>query len=467
MNNLENILSFNDKYKILVYGDLIIDIYNNVITKRISSECSIPVFEEAGIEYKTLGGAGNVLNNLLLFNKNTHLLSIVEEKYIDTLIPSINLININDNNYKNIIKTRYFSSNQQHFRVDTKNNYIMDKDTIDKFKKIITNIILNYDIIVISDYNTGIINEEIVTFIIDKANSLNIPTIIDPKNSYKIYQNGKIIKTNKQDAEKFSNKIINNIEDGYNICDDFLTKLNIQECIITLSEKGCIYKNKNNEKFYIECQKNQQFEILDVTGAGDTFISTYTIGILNKLKIEDNLFLCNLFCSDVIKRKYVSVVDILKILQKNFFIFNEKNCYILKKFLNNKKIIFTTGCFDLVHEGHIEVLRKAKELGNILIVALNDDKSIKNLKGDKRPINNLKTRINVLSSIKYIDFIITFSQDTPNDIYNIIQPNILVKGGDYSFEKIQKIFPNVENFISIPLIDNISTTNIIQKIIDL
>ena len=188
------------------------------------------------------------------------------------------------------------------------------------------------------------------------------------------------------------------------------------------------------------------------------------MGYLNKLFVKDNIKLCNLFCADVIKRKFVSTVDIITILKDNYNIFNENNCNLLKKYLLNNNVIFTTGCFDLIHEGHIETLKKAKEMGDILIVALNDDESIKKNKGDNRPINNLQTRLNILSSIKYVDFIIIFSEKTPNNIYNIIEPNILVKGSDYSYEKLKEIFPNLKNYKIINLINNISSTNIIMKI---
>jgi D-beta-D-heptose 7-phosphate kinase/D-beta-D-heptose 1-phosphate adenosyltransferase len=466
MNIINKIISyepFNDK-KILIYGDIVIDIYNNTTTNRISSECSIPVFEESDNQKKIMGGAGNVLNNLLVLNSNVNLLSISEEKYIDTIISSENLININDPNYKNIIKTRYFSNNHQCFRFDSKNEYKMSNNTINKFKNRIDEVLKNYSIVIISDYNTGVVNDEIVKYIINECNKINIPTIVDPKNKYDIYKNCKIIKSNKYDAEKFSKTIINNIDDAYNACDFFLKNLNVTECIITLSEKGCVYKNINNEKLHIKCTENKNCEVLDVTGAGDTFISTFATGYLNNLSTSENLLLCNSFCADVIKRKYVSTVDMLEIFKENNFIFNENNCLLLKKYLKNKKVIFTSGCFDLLHDGHIEVLKKAKELGDILIVALNDDNSIKSNKGIMRPINNLNTRLSVLSSIKYVDFIIVFSENTPNNIYNIIQPDILVKGDDYSIEKIKEIFPNITDFISIPLINNISTTNIINKI---
>lgn len=464
MNIIEKIHLNEKKFNILIYGDLIIDVYNNVTTKKISSECSIPVFEKLDNEKMSMGGAGNVLNNLLIFNKNIHLLSIIEDKYINYLIPEENIVNIFDSNYKNIIKTRYFSFNQQCFRIDMKNNYEMNLTIINNFKNKIDEIISNYNIIIISDYNTGIVNEEIVKYIIQKANKLNIPTIIDPKNNYLMYKNCKIIKSNKNDAEKFSNIKINNINDAYKACEYFIKELNISDCIITLSENGAVYKNINNEELHVKCKVNKNCEILDVTGAGDTFISTFAIGLLYNLSISDNLTLCNLFCADVIKRKYVSVVDMLNILKENNNIFTETNCWILKKYLFNNKVIFTTGCFDLIHEGHIEVLQKAKEMGDILIVALNDDSSIKKLKGDTRPINNLHTRLSVLSSIKYVDFIIIFSNETPNNIYNIIQPDILVKGSDYSVEKLKEIFPNLTNYASIKLINNVSTTNIVKKI---
>ena len=160
-------------------------------------------------------------------------------------------------------------------------------------------------------------------------------------------------------------------------------------------------------------------------------------------------------------------MNIINVCRKKYNIINTiEECIILKKYLKNKKIVFTSGCFDLVHEGHIKCLQECAKLGDILIVALNTDISIKNLKGQERPINNLKTRLKVLSSIKYIDFIITFSDNTPNKILEIIKPNLLVKGGDYSYDQIKKIFPSIHKnqYISIPLIKNISTSKIIEKI---
>lgn len=148
----------------------------------------------------------------------------------------------------------------------------------------------------------------------------------------------------------------------------------------------------------------------------------------------------------------------------NNIISDINDCITLKKYLNNKRVVFTSGCFDIIHDGHIHTLKNAKKLGDTLIVALNTDSSIKILKGNSRPVNSLKTRLDVLSSIKDIDFIIIFSDETPNNIFEILQPDILVKGGDYSFDKIKCIFPSVKEYISIPLIDNISTTKIIERI---
>jgi len=197
-------------------------------------------------------------------------------------------MNIIDTNYKNIVKSRYFSSNQQCFRIDMPNNYTMSNIIIDNFKNKINEIISNYNIIIISDYNTGIINEEIVEYIINEANKINIPTIIDPKNKYFMYKNCHIIKANKNDAEKFSNIKITNINDAYIVCNYFIKEFNIKECIITLSENGAVYKNINQEKIHIKCIENKNCEILDVIGVGDTYISTFAIVLLTKLSITDN-----------------------------------------------------------------------------------------------------------------------------------------------------------------------------------
>jgi D-beta-D-heptose 7-phosphate kinase/D-beta-D-heptose 1-phosphate adenosyltransferase len=461
--NIYNLLNNNNK--ILLYGDLIIDLYTEVKANRISSECDIPVYERCKHDNKyMLGGAGNVLNNLLNFNIQTHLISIVEDKYIDNIIHSTNLINIKDEKYKNIIKQRFLSHTHHCFRIDDKNDYTMNKEVITLFKNKIKEILSNYDMVIISDYNTGIVNEELVTYLIDICNKLNIKTLIDPKNNYNMYVNCSIIKPNKQDAELFVNFKINSIEDAIKAGNIFLKKLNSEICIITLSSDGCIYV-KNNESEHIKCVKNENSYILDVTGAGDTFISGICLGLLHNLNINEICKLCNIFCSDVIQRKYVSVVNIYNVLLKyNNIISDINDCSTLKQYLNNKRIVFTSGCFDIIHDGHIHTLKNAKKLGDTLIVALNTDSSIKRLKGDSRPINSLKTRLDVLSSIKDIDFIIIFSEETPNNIFEILQPDILVKGGDYSFDKIKSLFPNVKEYISIPLIDNISTTKIIERI---
>jgi len=461
--NIYNLLKTNNK--ILLYGDLIIDLYTEVKANRISSECDIPVYERCKHDNKyMLGGAGNVLNNLLNFNIQTHLISIVEDKYIDNIINSANLIDIRDEKYKNIIKQRFVSHIHQCFRIDDKNDYTMNKEVVNLFKNKIKEILSNYDIVIISDYNTGIVNEEIVTYLIDSCNKLNIKTLIDPKNNYNMYIDCSIIKPNKQDAELFVNFKINSVEDAIKAGNIFLKKLNAEICIITLSSDGCIYVKKD-EYEHIKCVKNENSYILDVTGAGDTFISGICLGLLHNLTMNEICQLCNIFCSDVIQRKYVSVVNIYGVLLKyNNIITDINDCITLKKYLNNKKVVFTSGCFDIIHDGHIHTLKNAKKLGDTLIVALNTDSSIKILKGNSRPINSLKTRLDVLSSIKDIDFIIIFSDETPNNIFEILQPDILVKGGDYSFDKIKSLFPSVKEYISIPLIDNISTTKIIERI---
>lgn len=463
INSVKKVFLGNNE-KILVYGDLIIDVYKESMTNRISSESPIPVFEDLDNSEIYLGGAGNVLNNLIKLNSESHLLTISQDKYIDSLISRENLININDKTYKNAIKTRYFCLNQNAIRIDSVNKYTMCQEVIDNFKKIVTNNLKNYKVVIISDYNTGVVNDEITKFIINEANKLNITTIVDPKNKYRLYENCTIIKSNKNDAEKFSKKTIHSIDDAFSVCAMFILQLKCKECIITLSEKGCVYMNATGESFYVKTNINNNAEIMDITGAGDTFVSTFAVSRLNELPVEESLKLCNLFCSDVIKRKYVSTVDMLNIFKMVDYVFDETDFFILKQHLISKKTVFTTGCFDLLHEGHIETFKIGKELGDILIVALNTDDSIKRLKGKSRPINNLTTRLSVLRSIKYIDFIIVFDNDSPNHIYNTLEPDILLKGGDYSLESIEKIYKNVKQFISVPLINNINSSNIINKI---
>jgi len=471
---LDNLLNlFNTNKKVLVIGEIILDKYIYGKTDRISSEVSIPVFKEESIEYR-LGGAGNVASNLSYFGLDVSILSIVnlENWNIIKNLLSKNLINYNniifDNNYLNSVKSRYISNNYQCFRTDKENSFFkFNKNKKKELYDNIDNIIKNYECILLSDYNNGLLDDEITQYIINKANENNINILVDPKKgNYLKFKNSTLIKPNKNDAEFFCNFKIQSEYTILNACKLFVEKLNVKTCILTMSQNG-MYIYNNGKLEHIKVRNNLQ--VIDVTGAGDTVLAALCLGLVNNKDLIYTCKMANIFVENVISRFGTSRINLIDIIKENNKIIKSyEQLTILSDYIKKekKKLVFTTGCFDIIHKGHIDSVKKSKELGKILFVALNSDKSIINLKGNKRPIQNLKSRLEIISSIQYIDFLMVFDENVPNKIYDILNPDIFTKGNDYDLDKIKKLFPNIKNFVPLNLVSNYSTTNVIKKIIN-
>jgi len=467
---LDNILQLLDSNKkVLVIGEVILDKYIYGCNKRISSEVPIPVFSENKIEYR-LGGAGNVALNLISFGLSVELISLSDLTSYDILKDILTQYNINyeniiiDTEYILPIKSRFISNNYQCFRSDKENyEYSLNNKIETKIKNIIDKFINNVDCIIISDYNNGLITYNLSQYIIKKANT--IPVIVDPKKGdYKKFIGSTIIKPNKNDAEYFCHFKIQDTDSIRKACSFFIDNLKVNYCILTLSDKGMVIYDGYNIK-YISVEN--KLDVIDVTGAGDTVIATICLGIINHIKMDKICYCANIFASNVIQKFGTCSVDIINIIKKyNMIIKSYDDLNKLSKYIkkSNKKLVFTTGCFDLIHMGHIESLKQAKSYGDYLFVALNSDESIKKNKGYDRPICDISSRLSVLSSIKYVDFIMIFNELTPVKVFDILDPEVIVKGNDYNEDEIIKIFPNAKNFVGIDLINNYSTTNIINKI---
>ena len=468
-----NILKLlNKKEKVLVVGESILDRYVYGNSERISSEVPIPVFKSEENTYK-LGGAANVAKNISNFGVGVGILTVLNHGVTNGVIKNllkknkVDLENvIDDGNYHTPVKTRYFDGLYQCFREDHEKTNLMDLNLIDKIiSKFRTNF-KKYKLIVISDYNNGLLNHSVVRYIIENANKNNIKVLVDPKrNDYNKFKDSFLIKPNKKDAEYFCKFIIETDLDILKASKHFCHQLNTNICMITLSDRGISIYNRDTDVHQI-FETDEKLDVIDVTGAGDTVISTVCLGLINNLNYSEMCKLSNKFAANVITKQGTQVVDLLHFIRNNKLIENLEQlrilAWILKK--KNKKIVFTTGCFDIVHLGHIQSLKKAKQKGDILIVALNSDLSIKKIKGEQRPVQNLKTRLAVLQELSCVDFVITFDDNTPVNIHNILNPNFLVKGGDYTYQQIKKIYPKLNNYVQIDIEEGYSTTNIINLI---
>ena len=446
-------------YNILIIGDIMIDHYTYVSINKIANESPIPVFNYSSEKY-ILGGCGNVFQNMKLFNNNLFMLSVIGNDNNANIIKNIindnnNVFLINDPSRKTSIKNRIIADNKILFRYDDESTFFINESIenmmINKFDELSMNNTI--DIVVFSDYNKGVLTEKLCKYIIDTCNKNNIVTIVDPKNNFLKYKNVTCIKPNYLESSIYSK-----LSDINEIHKFIYSTINCKFSIVTLGKDG-ISLFDGNKLFITSYESN---EVIDVTGAGD-IITSVVSSLFKTLDIESILKLATFLGTTSVKKigtyelSHSDIISAYGSIKNKCF--TDDIIYHLKK--SNKKIVFTNGCFDILHIGHIKYLDEAKKLGDILIIGINTDESIKRNKGDSRPINSLNNRIEFLSKFDFVDFIIPFDTDTPLDLIKKIKPDFLVKGGDYTPDSIiGKEF--AKNTLCLSFTPDISSSKIIK-----
>lgn len=451
---------------ILVIGDIIIDNYLVGKTERISTEAPVPIVNIIK-EKNVLGGAGNVVSNLLALKAKVDIVSVIgDDENTSVLKKLLKEATINSNylvlesNRTITKKTRIISSNQQIVRYDKETVKNINKNSSDKVLAIYKNIINNYKIVILSDYGKGVLTKNLTQQIINIANRKGIKVLVDPKGSdYTKYSGAYLLTPNKKEAS-----IATNISIEKNNLLSAISKLKstykLSISIITLSQDGIAVFDKNLRVF-----PTQVKEVYDVTGAGDTVIAAIAYKLTQNHHIDEAIQFANLAAGIVVEKIGVATATMDEINTKHHHIktANEIKIIVNKLKQQNKKIVFTNGCFDILHLGHIKYLEKAKKLGDILIVGVNTDRSVKRIKGENRPVNPEFDRAYLLNALKSVDYTILFDQDTPYELIKLIRPNILAKGNDYkNQEVVGSDIADVTELIEFT--ESKSTTELINKI---
>ena len=435
------------KPSILVIGEIILDVNIFGEYSRIK-EHSFPIFNELSKSY-TLGGAANVFCNLEKLNCDKLVLvaPLGRDSYSTVIRQLLENYNANfvEHTGKNHVFTRYYSSEKLLFRSDIDERINIDFEVPE---------LNHFDIIVISDYNKGFLNETVI----QKLKSSGKKIIVDPKNELHKYHNIYAIKPNISEAKQYLGNLP--LKELHN---ELLKKNNCEINIITLDKNGISLSTKNE---FINFSQETVSQVIDTTGCGDIVLAVIAYLLINKVNKRELLdCVCWLAsrCVSKIGCYLLSNLDIAKygsMYKRKIIECND--LHFLSK-VNN--VVFTNGCFDIFHHGHLKLLNFAKKQGDLLIVGLNSDESIKKLKGSTRPINSLQNRLELLSSLNIVDYIIIFSTDTPYDILQRLKPQILVKGNDYSKEELLKTGGSFSQEIRLfPLENGISTTTIVNKI---
>ncbi len=334
-----------------------------------------------------------------------------------------------------------------------------------------------FDVILISDYLKGVLTEGLLQSIITIGKNQGIPVVIDPKgNDYRKYRGATLLTPNRKETEVASNVAITDSESLRLAGRTLLEDLDLETLVVTRSEEGISIFFKDGNEIHLPTEAR---EVYDVTGAGDTVLSLIGLGLACGLSIGEASRLANLAAGIAVSKVGTSTVsadEIREVFAHQYLDGDAKikRADILAQILEaehqrGKTIVFTNGCFDLLHVGHVKYLQKARRLGDLLVLGLNSDDSIRRLKGPSRPLIGEQERAHILAALTCIDYVVVFDEDTPLELIRLLRPHILVKGGDYTPEGVvgKDLVESYGGRVAlIDLVDGRSTTNIIEKILD-
>lgn len=460
--------------KLLVVGDVMLDQYWNGKAERISPEAPVPVVKVNSDEIRA-GGAANVALNVAALGAKVHLLGVVgadlsAEQLNQTLAhPNISYDWVISPN-GTICKLRVLSHHQQLIRMDFEKP--VAPETAKELADLLAKQVADYDILIISDYAKGAL--QFVEQMIAAARAAKVPVLIDPKgDDFTRYQGATLIKPNQSEFERIVGACTCE-PDLVAKANQLIAKLNLEGLLVTRSENGVALMLQDKEPYML---KSQAQEVFDVTGAGDTVIATLATAKAAGLSWQNAVHMANTAASIVVRKVGTSTVTKAELDQalikssshKGYVAPSEDElCELIAAAkAAGEKVVFTNGCFDLLHSGHVRYLNQAAKLGERLIIAVNSDESVAGLKGDLRPIVPLASRMELLASLSCVDWVIPFAEDTPERLICKLLPDVLVKGGDYKPEQIagaKCVLANGGDVKVLAFWDGFSTTNIIEKI---
>lgn len=437
--------------RLLCLGDIMLDCFMYGRVERISPEAPVPVFH---MTHKTtsVGGAGNVVRNLSALGVETSFCGMIgkdhegEEltKLIDEL-PQTKGNLIQDPYRPTTHKIRYLAHNQQILRADNEATFPLSSDLQGQVRQYFQAQLPLVKGVIFSDYGKGMLHPALLKELISLAKQAGKPVIVDPKGSdYSIYQGATVLTPNLKELSQATRMPISTDEQIVEAALSLIHKYEIEAVLVTRSEQGMSLIRADQEPFHIP---THAIEVFDVSGAGDTVIAAFSALLLGGASFEEAAYLANVAAGLVVAKVGTATVgsdEIQHILKKKDISsvkskevnLSEANDIVIQWKRQGLKVGFTNGCFDLLHPGHIALLREAKSKCDKLIIGLNSNRSIQRLKGPQRPIQSEEARATVLASLEMVDMVVIFEEDTPINLIHTLRPDVLVKGADYTVDKV-------------------------------
>jgi len=463
-----------EKANVLVVGDVMLDRYWHGPVARISPEAPVPIVNVKKIEDRP-GGAANVALNIAALGAKTNIVGLVgDDEAAQAITDSLHSVNVETNfvtvpELPTITKLRVLSRHQQLIRLDFEES-LFDVDSIDLLNNMKV-ALHNSNVVVLSDYNKGSLAD--VQTMIQLAKEQGAKVLVDPKGSeFEKYRGATLLTPNLSEFET----VVGHCKTDKELFErgaQLVKELNLEALLITRSEHGMTLIRENEEPFHLPTQAQ---EVFDVTGAGDTVIAVLASSLAAGSSLEDACALANAGAGVVVGKIGTSTVNTVELANAvysqqeiGFGVQTEEQLKLAVKLAQHRgeKVVMTNGCFDILHAGHVSYLNTAREQGDRLIVAVNSDQSTRDLKGEGRPVNPIDRRMAVLAALGAVDWVIEFTEDTPQRLISEILPDLLVKGGDYKPEEIAGGSEVIENGGEVRVLqfeDGCSTTAIIKTI---
>lgn len=460
---------------VLVVGDVMLDRYWHGPTMRISPEAPVPVVNVKQVEERP-GGAANVALNIAALGGKSTLIGLVgQDEAAKVITDSLNSVSVVTNlvalpNIPTITKLRILSRNQQLIRLDFEESFC-DVDSTEMLANMGRVLSANKTVVVFSDYNKGSLTD--VQKMIQLAKTHGAKVLVDPKGSdFEKYRGATLLTPNLSEFEAVVGYCKND-QELFERATLLVKELQLEAILVTRSEHGMTLIREHVEPFHLATQAK---EVFDVTGAGDTVIAVLGASLAAGSSFEDACALANAAAGVVVGKTGTSTVNTIELANAvysqqeiGFGIQTEQQLQRAVKLAQHRgeKVVMTNGCFDILHAGHVSYLNTAREQGDRLIVAVNSDLSVRGLKGEGRPVNPVDRRMAVLAGLGAVDWVVEFTEETPQRLIAEILPDLLVKGGDYKVADIaggQEVIANGGEVRVLQFKDGCSTSDIIRTI---
>ncbi|MDX1303410.1 bifunctional D-glycero-beta-D-manno-heptose-7-phosphate kinase/D-glycero-beta-D-manno-heptose 1-phosphate adenylyltransferase HldE [Photobacterium sp.] len=463
-----------DQADVLVVGDVMLDRYWYGPTARISPEAPVPIVKVDQVEERP-GGAANVAMNIAALGGHARLVGLTGiDEAAKALTEKLSSLDVRCDfvslaEYPTITKLRVMSRGQQLIRLDFEEGFhdVDAEQILPRLEQSLPHV----KVVILSDYAKGAL--EHIRSMIELAHEAGVPVLIDPKGAdFERYRGATLLTPNLSEFETVAGKVRSEeelVEKGLALIDRF----DLDALLVTRSEHGMTLLQKGQEPLHMPTQAQ---EVYDVTGAGDTVISVLAASLAAGKSLSDACKLANAAAGVVVAKLGTSTLSTIELTDAiygcqdtGFGVMAEQQLQLAVEAAKRRgeKVVMTNGCFDILHAGHVAYLNEAAKLGDRLIVAVNSDASVRALKGPGRPVNPEDRRMAVLAGLGAVDWVVSFTEETPQRLISEILPTLLVKGGDYKPEEIaggKEVIAAGGEVRVLNFEDGCSTTEIIESI---